>query len=157
MFNHRSLIYTIAILVIAVVMSSLQGFASVSRAQVFTPTPTLNTGNVTLLERKDATTFAAPWRNTAAVSGAFLLGIAKATGFTDYSIPTKIAFRWDCNFIQVYRVTDHADLILHPSVCANDMFSFESVGSGHYILYGFGTKFGTQHAPHDILLPGHIL
>jgi hypothetical protein len=148
----RSLAYTLAILMTILVISGLQGFYTVSRADgTIPPTATLNTGNVSLLERKEALTFAEPWRRQSAALGAFFLGVAKTTGFTDYVIPTRDAFRFSCDFIRVYRVTPFGDLILHPSECGNDVMSFESVGTGHYIFYVFNTKFAAQHAPQDIL------
>jgi len=79
-------------------------------------------------------------------------GVFKATGFNVYTIDTVVTFGIPCQFVRAYRVTPNGDLILHPSVCSGGLLQLTSVGTGHYVFFGFGSATSAAFAQHDVLL-----
>ncbi len=131
-------------------------FDSVSAAQLAqmdvlwtqrpTPTPSGSTiiANTLLLSATDAFSFTSVPRT--GPLGGNALGVMRADGYTSYSLDTLTTFRWLCEAVRVYRVTPFGDLILHPSTCSDNVLTFTSVGTGHYIFYGFGSALAAQNA-----------
>ncbi len=104
---------------------------------------------VTLLAPSDAIRFTSiPYNGP---RGGAALGVTITSDWNYYTIDTLAAFQRSCKFVRVYRQTDFGDLILHPSTCSGDVFTFQSVGTAAFIFYSFGSLRATQYAQMDVL------
>src|SRR5579859_3267455 len=83
--------------------------------------------------------------------GGVALGVTITSNWNSYNIDTLAAFQRSCELLRVYRMTEFGDLIVHPSACSGNLFSFGSVGTGAYFFYGFGSVSAAQLAQMDVL------
>jgi len=103
-----------------------------------------NQNNSPLLPRSESAGMMSFWQNSSI--GGRVMGVVLAQGYTQYSIDTRASGNASCGFVTVYRVTEVGALIRHPSTCAGNILTFTSVGTGHYVLFTFGSASGAQNS-----------
>jgi len=103
-----------------------------------------NQSNSPMLSQNESAGMMSFWQNSSV--GGRVMGVVLAQGYTQYSINTRASGNASCGFVSVYRVTESGALIRHPSTCAGDMLTFTSVGTGHYVLFSFGSANGAQNS-----------